>query len=298
MKRAINSFLESIRTEKNFSDHTLDAYSRDLREFFMFLFEQKGNTEPTLDDITRKSINNYLYMLSGKDLAPTTLERKLSSIKSFSRYLQQENLRETNPAVEVTYQKKTKHIPAFLSPEEVENALCGGNDGTVKSLRDLAILETFYSTGMRLSELWGLDMDDANFKSGIITVLGKGDKQRIIPIGKMALNAINEYLSHRSELLKKGDYEKALFLNRFGMRLGRRSIQKIVRHNLELISRKKHLSPHIFRHSFATHMLDRGAELRAIQEMLGHSSISTTQKYTHITTERLKKAYGQAHPRA
>lgn len=298
MKMAIDSFLENLRTEKNYSDHTLDAYNRDLKSFRAFLVEHTGKTEPTLDDISRKSIGSYLYMLSGKDLARATIERKFASIRSFSRYLQQANLRETNPAVEVTYQKKTKHVPVFLSLEEVESALCADNDGTVKSLRDLAILETFYSTGMRLSELWGLDMDDLNFKSRIVTVLGKGGKQRIIPIGKMAINTIKEYLSHRSELLKKDGYEKALFLNRFGRRLSRRSIQKIVRENLELISRKKHLSPHIFRHSFATHMLDRGAELRAIQEMLGHSSLSTTQKYTHITTERLKKAYTQAHPRA
>lgn len=298
MKKAINWYLNSLKAQRNASPNTIKAYRGDLADFWNYLKKASGANDPSLKRMTRRLVRSYLYMLSEKGLSKRTVERKLAALRSFCRYLCRENLLENNPAGEVTFPKRERKIPDFLSREELEKVMESFQDLRELTLRDRAIIETFYSTGIRLSELWGLDVNDVNIYDGTIKVWGKGGKQRVIPIGKPALSAIRDYLTRREENLPSGACDSALFLNKHEKRLGRRSIQYIVRRNLMKISEKEHLSPHILRHSFATHLLDSGAELRAVQEMLGHSSLSTTQIYAHVTTRRLKKAYKLAHPRA
>ncbi len=296
----LNDFLKYIDVQKNYSEHTLEAYRRDLSQFLNYLNNISGEENAGNGAFTRSNIREYLYVLSNTGLARKSIARKLASIKSFGKYLTMEGIIEKNPAGEVKTPKIEHKEPVFLSTDEIELSMDAPVDENMISRRNHAILELFYSTGIRLSELYGLDVDSLDFHNEVLRVMGKRRKERIVPFGRKAKKAVEDYLPWRKDCLiervKSG--EKALFISIRGGRLTRRSIQMTVSGQLKKISEKEHLSPHVLRHSFATHILDRGADLRAVQELLGHTSLSTTQIYTHVTMDRLTKVYRQAHPRA
>ena len=300
MVRYLSNFLRFLAVQKNYSEHTIESYERDLSQFFGFIAEVSGGDEIGIGAFTRAIIRDYMYVLSSSGLAKKSIARKLASIKSFGKYLATEGALEINPAAEVKTPKVEHKEPVFLSAEEIERAMDSPVEDDLVSRRDRAVIELFYSTGIRLSELHGLDKDSLDYHNEVVRVFGKGKKERIVPFGKKAKWAVEAYLPHRRERLAECGHadENALFISSRGARLARRSIQAAVTKRLRLISEKEHLSPHVLRHSFATHMLNYGADLRAVQELLGHASLSTTQIYTHVTMERLAKVYRQAHPRA
>jgi len=300
MESLIRGFLRYLETRRNASGHTLDAYRRDLMQFLGIVAGMKGVEEPGLEMFTRATVRDFLYVLSNSGLMRKSIARKLASVKSFGKYLAKEGLIGKSPAAEVKTPKIEHREPVFLSVEEIERAMNLTDADDLVSSRNLAIIELFYSTGLRLSELYDLDADRPDYHGMVVRVAGKGGKERIVPFGRKAKQAIELYLPFRKRtLLERGcTGQAALFIGRLGTRLSRRSIQRAVSKHLRAISEKQHLSPHVLRHSFATHLLDRGADLRAVQELLGHSSLSTTQLYTHVTMERLTEAYRLAHPRA
>ncbi|MFC1692783.1 tyrosine recombinase XerC [Candidatus Latescibacterota bacterium] len=296
----LKNFLKYIGVQKNCSEHTVDAYSCDLSQFIQYLSEISDEDNVGIDTFTRDNIREYLYVLSNSGLTRKSIGRKLASIKSFGKFLTVEGKLKKNPAAEVKTPKIGRKEPVFLSLEEIEQAVKAPAGENMMVYRARAVIELFYSTGIRLSELHGIDIKNIDFYNNVVRVMGKGKKERIVPFGRLAKKAVEEYLPwRRTRLLECGhSEEQALFINKTGGRLGRRSIHSTVSRYLRMISEKEHLSPHVLRHSFATHMLDRGADLRAVQELLGHSSLSTTQVYTHVTMDRLTKVYRLAHPRA
>lgn len=304
MDNLVSRFLEHLGKMKRYSPLTIDAYSRDLGDFLAWMNREGGDGDWTVR-FTRQEIRSYLYVLSTSGLAKKSIARKLASIKSFAKYLAREGALEINPAADVKTPRIERKEPVFLSVEEAERSMAGSLPGAGESdpliaFRTLAVLELFYGSGIRLAELTGLDIDAVDFHNAVVRVLGKRNKERIVPFGRPAAQALRGYLAARSVRLSEQGRtsETALFINRNGGRLGRRQVELDVARALRSVSDKEHLSPHVLRHSFATHMLDNGADLRAVQELLGHSSLSTTQVYTHVTMERLSKAYRKAHPRA
>ena len=305
VERLISLFLESLATEKDYSDHTLRAYSKDLNAFFNFLAEsktavrgrQKSSRVVSLKRIDGIIIRGYLGFLHRQN-KKTTIARKLSAIRSFFKFLVKQGIIDQNPAELILTPKQDKTIPTYLSVDEMFRLLDSIQTDTLLGLRNRAIFETLYSSGIRVAELAGLNFSDLNFSSGVVRVLGKGNKQRIIPIGQKALKAIAAY---REQLSRQVDpvvlKEGALFLNRYNKRLTARSIARILRKLIDAIGLLTPVSPHALRHSFATHMLDSGADLRVVQELLGHKSLSTTQRYTHVSIDRLMETYDKAHPR-
>jgi tyrosine recombinase XerC len=300
LQENLDAFIRYLGLQENFSGHTMDAYSRDLIQFMEFLAAVKNSEELSIKDFTQDAVKGFMYELSSNRLSKKSIARKLSSLKSFGNYLIKENVLSQNPAGDVRTPKLDRKEPVYLSFDEIERLMSVPVEMNHNSLRDKAIIEVFYSSGARLSELWGLDLEDVDFYNGTIKVFGKRKKEKIIPIGRPSEKAIKEYLPFRKIVLeKKGKPEEnALFISSRGSRVCRKSIQNAVHRHLSMISEKEHLSPHVLRHTFATHLLDRGADLRAVQEMLGHATMNTTQIYTHVSMERLKKAYSLAHPRA
>ena len=291
-------FIAKLEHENGFSEHTLRAYHKDLLQFDNFLKVEKSSS---LETINHLLLRRFLAVLRSKNYSKTTIARKLASIRSFFKFLIREGELASYPFEMLRTPKQDKKLPHFLSINEVDVLLETPDRSTVMGLRDMAIMETLYSTGIRVSELVGLDESNIDFFAGMIKVQGKGKKERLVPIGSHAIKAINEYLDSRSKS-KKEEEEKVsrsepLFLNKFGGRLTARSVARSLNKYLKMSGVNLLTSPHTFRHSFATHLLDKGADLRSVQEMLGHSSLSTTQVYTHITTERLKNVYDKAHPR-
>ena len=300
MEKHLQEFLQYIQQQKKSSGHTVDAYGRDLAQFAGYLATVNGDGPAGLDHMTIDSIRDYLYVLANNGLSRKSIARKLAALKSFGKYLVAQNILERSPAADVRTPKVEKVEPVFLSGKEIERLISPPAGDDMLSHRNRAILELFYSTGMRLSELPALNLDSVNFFEGVVKVFGKGEKERILPVGKKAAGALKQYFPFRDTvLMEKGRIgQPALFISRMGNRLGKRMIQLAVTRHLRAISEKEHLSPHVLRHTFATHMLDNGADLRAVQELLGHASLDTTQIYTHVSMERLIKAYRQAHPRA
>jgi len=292
MDKFIQGYLSFLETEKNASPHTVKNYRIDLREFAQALQKKMPG------EVTYLEIRAFLAVLKEKDYSKSTISRKLACIRSFFKYLVRENILKTNPAAGIATPKRDKRLPQFLDPQEVTHLLEAPATGNWEGKRDRAILELFYSSGLRVSELVGLNHDDVDFFSELVRVRGKGKKERIVPVGSMALKAIQTYAEHRPPKEKDPAQKKALYLNRSGGRLTDRSVRRMILKYARRIALKKGVSPHILRHSFATHMLDRGADLRSVQELLGHENLSTTQIYTHVTTKRLKEAYDAAHPRA
>lgn len=301
----IERYLLHLGREKNFSKHTIKAYRNDLGQFYRFLREQLGREEVALQDIDWLAIRHFLGALRREGFSKKSMARKLTSIRSFLKFLCREGLMETNPASHITSPKLGKRLPSLLNQDQMSRVMDLPDTRTILGLRDLAILELLYSTGIRLGELVGLNLQSFEQGGEVIRVTGKGGKQRIVPVGRKAVQALKAYLERRDELLGKAvrpgevkGKEEALFLNYRGERLSPRGVQRVVEKYLRRVSEAQKVSPHVLRHTFATHLLDAGADLRAVKELLGHTSLSSTQIYTHVTTERLKKAYEQAHPRA
>jgi len=290
MQRFIRKFLNYLEIEKNYSSYTLLSYRKDLNDFDDF----SENCHP--EDITYLDLRKFLARLKEKNYSKRTIARKLASLRSFFKFLCREGFLKLNPASTLLTPKLDRKLPLFLTESEVSHLIESISADDVWGRRDKAILETLYSTGMRVGEMVGLNAEDIDFLGCVTKVAGKGKKERMLPIGEKALSSIRRYL----EIFPKKQKEKsrALFKNRRLTRLSDRSIRRIVEKYIKLAGRQKGISPHTFRHSFATHLLDRGADLRSVQELLGHKNLSTTQIYTHVTTQRLKEAYEKAHPRA
>jgi tyrosine recombinase XerC len=286
MDRLIERFVRYLEIEKNYSSHTVLNYRLDLDDFIKFLGESPIETVDYL--LLRK----YLAILKEKKLGSRSMSRHLSALRSFFKFLTREGFLKTNPILSVSSPKLDKHLPQFLTEEEVFRLIESSQPKDEMGMRDRAILETFYSTGMRISELVGLSQEDLDFIGGIVKLKGKGKKERIAPIGEKAISSLREYLEKRKK------QTSAVFLNKRGTRITDRGVRNIVGKYLKASGMKKGVSPHTLRHSFATHLLNRGADLRTVQELLGHANLSTTQIYTHLTTEKLKSVYDKSHPRA
>ncbi len=290
MQRYIDKFMNYMKVEKNASAHTITNYAVDLEVFKNFL----GDKE--LETVDHLALRRFLAELRAKNYAKRTVARKLASLRSFFRFMFREGHIKKNPITAVLTPKLDKKLPVFLDSAKIDRLLSAPNEKDAAGLRDRALLETLYSTGIRVSELVGLDLDDIDFISGVVKVFGKGSKERIVPIGEPALKAIRKYADKRAgEKVKDKD---AVFLNHSGARLTDRSVRRVLDKHIKTCSIVEKISPHSLRHSFATHLLDRGADLRSVQELLGHMNLSTTQIYTHVTMERLKSVYDKAHPRA
>lgn len=306
MEIYLDKFITHLRVERNFSPHTLVGYEGDLKSFINFLKRDKIDS---LNKIDRLQVRKFLAHLAGKNFEKSTIARKLSSIRSFFGYLTREKIIAQNPTIHIPTPKRMKRVPSFLDLHEVKLLLALPNRRTLLGLRDRAILEVLYGSGLRVSELVNLNVSDVDFLGGMIKVKGKRSKERLVPIGETGLNSIQGYLKMRqvpgsSAFFKNRNFrnlsysKEPLFLNFQGSRLNAQSINRLVHKYIKLASIKKGVSPHTLRHTFATHLLDAGCDLRAVQEMLGHVSLSTTQIYTHVTTERLKRIYKKYHPRA
>jgi len=286
-----------LRLERNASEHTQTAYAADLESFRRFVVDESGSRPVRLNRVTHTMIRAFMAREQLAGAGKSTLARKVSSLRSFYRYLQREGAVDTNPARLVSLPKRDKHLPAYLEPREVEALLAAPDLDTPSGLRDRVILEVLYSTGIRVSALVGINLGDLDLLGEVVRVREKRKKERLCPLGSYALEALREYLSLR-RAGTAGESVQPLFVNRYGKRLSVRWVQMMIaRYALQAGITKK-VTPHCLRHSFATHLLDAGADLRSVQELLGHSSLSTTQVYTHVSKSRLKKVYDSAHPRA
>ena len=275
------------------------AYGQDLQEFLDFLSGQKQSRSVQIVDADRLAVRYFLSSCMQHKVSRATVRRKVASLRSFFRYLISKEVVSSNPAVGVDIPKIGKKLPSIFAEEDLAILLTEPVEPTYRGLRDRAIMELFYGTGIRLAELIGMNVDSVKWEEGVIHVLGKGRKGRIIPLGDKTSAAIKRYLPVRHSRLQELHRDtEALFLSRDGKRIPRRTVQRIVERTLQRVSQSSSLSPHLLRHSFATHMLDHGADLRAVKELLGHQDISTTQIYTHVSVERLRTIYQQAHPRA
>jgi len=292
MDKHTKEFLTFLESEKNASSHTIKNYLIDLREFSFCSKKKK------VQDISHLDIRAFLAYLRNKSYSKSSISRKLACLRSFFKFLARENVLNSNPASAIATPKREKRLPFFLDADEILHLLDAPNRGTWEEKRDKAMLETLYSSGLRVSELVGLNHEDVDFFSGLVRVRGKGKKERIVPIGQVAMQWIQEYLQAKAPKNGEAGFKKALYINRFGGRLTDRSVRRMVLKYVRRVGINKEVSPHTLRHSFATHMLDRGADLRSVQELLGHENLSTTQIYTHVSTRRLKEAYDAAHPRA
>jgi len=305
MKAFIDKFIDHLRIERNASVHTLRSYAADLEQFRNFLiskelFIDEKNGDVSVGKIDRLAIRAYLSHLF-RECKKSSLARKIAAQRSFFRYLVAEGILPQNPAEMVATPKQDKPLPTFLPGDEVFALMGAPDHSTVWGARDRAILEVLYSCGIRVSELVGLSDGDADYFLGILKVFGKGGKERIVPIGEKAVKALQQYLPLRDGVLAHWNLrgpKSPFFINPRGGRLTSRSVARILQKHILRCGLLRKISPHALRHSFATHLLDAGADLRSIQEMLGHVSLSTTQRYTHISVDKLMETYDRAHPRA
>lgn len=301
MEELFKKYEEYLRHEQDASNHTTKNYMADLHQFHDYAKKAYpqivSQGRAGLEKIDANVIRGYLSTLFGKN-NPASIARKLASLRSFFKYWIREGAMSSNPAKDVATPKVPKRLPKFLTVDEVGILLGGPISGDVLSLRDKAMMEVMYAAGLRVSELVGLDIDNINLAEGMLKVLGKGRKERMVPIGSKAQTAIVNYFAHREELIEKGRPVKAVFLNRQGDRITPRSVERMIQKYLHSSGIQKEVTPHVLRHSFATHMLNSGADLRGIQELLGHSSLSTTQKYTHVSVDKLMDVYEKTHPKA
>jgi integrase/recombinase XerC len=294
-----NDFLQHIQREKNFSENTVLSYKSALLSFGEFL-KGKSMEGDFANHLSRPFFRDFLVYLHRRGLKESSLAHRVFVLRSFFKYLLKRKRITSDPGAFLQTPKRGKSLPSFLTIPEMEDLLALPCRDDIMGLRDAAVLELFYSTGMRLSELSGLKLSSIDFRGEIIRVMGKGKKERIIPVGVEALEALRSYLEKRRLVFKElpeADGE-AVFLNRFGKRITSRSMRRMVKKHAQKVSEEKRTSPHTLRHTFATHLLNEGANLMTVKELLGHESLSTTQIYTHVTTEMLKKIYKKAHPRA
>ncbi|MEX0649173.1 MAG: tyrosine recombinase XerC [Balneolaceae bacterium] len=303
MKELTEKYFRYLKIERNSSEHTLISYKTDLTQFLSFAASHLGKNPEEVDisSIDRLLIRLWLGELTQNGMARSTIARKVASIRSFFKYCFKRGAVSVNPAHLLIIPKTEKKLPKTIQPEEIRRMMELANGEDPHQKQNKAILELFYSTGMRLSELVQLNISDLDFLKKQVMVTGKGNKQRVIPLGKPAIDACQAHLNTRTELYNARtdkDAHEALFLAPGGQRIYARKIQEMVKKVLLQTSEVAQKSPHVLRHSFATHMLDAGADIRIIKEFLGHASLSATQVYTHTSVERLKKIYNQAHPRA
>ncbi len=322
----IQNFLDYLVDERHFSPYTSRCYGLDLRQFSEFLIEDLGidfnmdsetsalaasesgggGGEGTLTAVILKSdverVRSFLAWMSERDYSSATMARKIATLRSFHKWLEKRGLIESNPMLVIRTPKQSKRLPKAITVEQVEQLLSAPNDQTLLGARDRAILETLYSTGIRVSEVVGIDRGSLDDSSEAILIRGKGRRERMVPLGSHALAAIRHYVAmHNGELAAAGlsaDDDAPLFVNKHGGRLSSRSVRRKVTKYLEQVGLDPEISPHTIRHSFATHLLDNGADLRSVQELLGHQSLSSTQVYTHVSARRSRGAYDKAHPRA
>jgi integrase/recombinase XerC len=304
-KEEVEDFLLHLEKERDVSPHTLKAYRRDLSELLEFFGNYYGEKEWSWQGVDRLALRGFLAHLNRRKLGKRSIARALSAVRSFYGWLNRNEIVDSNPARSVSSPKLDKYLPGYLDRAQIDllfqSAALHAQDGKFTDVRNNAILELFYSTGIRLSELRGINRSDIDLLSQQVKVRGKGRKERIIPVGDHASLALRNYESKRDELLRqgvKGADRLAFFLSSRGKRISLSAIQKAVTKFLDRIDEDAGLSTHSLRHTFATHLLDAGADLRAVQELLGHASISTTQIYTHTSVERLKEVYRKSHPRA
>lgn len=292
------SFLSYLDKERNYSALTIKSYRKSLDDFVTFL---QGYDSALLDaptDIDRKTVRHFLGYLQERGLAPRTLARNLASLKSYFKFLIRNEIILASPAADILTPKFAKKLPDVLRTDQALQLMELPPDDTLAGLRDRAILELFYATGMRLAELTGISVGNVSFTRNTVRVLGKGNKERQLVFGEATSEALGRYLESRRRQGEQIEAGSPLFLGRGGKSISRRKIQLLVKHYLEQVSEGRRLSPHLLRHTMATHLVDRGAELNAVKDMLGHASLSTTQIYTHVSKERIIKVYKQAHPHA
>jgi integrase/recombinase XerC len=295
MQEIFNRYINHLQAERNASAYTIRNYKADLLDFFYFLKEKKV---ATLDEVNRHVLRDYLAHLVGRGIVKASIARKLSAIRSFYRYLVREKIIEANPIKSVSSPKLDKRLPSFLTLDEVKRLLEAPDLSTPQGLRDRALLELLYASGLRVSELTGLELGQINLGSNEIRVWGKGSKERVVLMGLPAAEALRNYFEQGRPKLLTAKRSNAVFLTRYGQRLPERSVQKILEKYSSLAGLKKRVHPHMLRHTFATHLLDGGADLRVVQELLGHARLSSTQIYTHVTKKQAKKVYLAAHPLA
>ena len=291
----VDQFINYLAVERGLAQNTLESYGRDLRQFTKYL--QTGHMD-LLQDSSRTTILTYLNSLQSRGRAMSTISRNLAAIKSFYQYMVRERYLEKDPAATMESPKLAKKLPRILTIGEVEQLLKQPNGLLPTGLRDKAMLELLYATGIRVSELISLNISDANLELGYIKCYGKGAKERIVPLGSIAARCVQEYLSKGRGKMVRSYEEPALFVNHHGNQLTRQGFWKIIKKYALEANVPKEITPHTLRHSFATHLLENGADLRSVQEMLGHADISTTQIYTHVTNKHLKEVYDRTHPRA
>jgi integrase/recombinase XerC len=301
MGSIIEDFQRYLEVEKNVSAHTCIAYLADIHEFKSFLLDNNFiNNQDEIINAEPETIREYLSCLYRRKVKKVTVNRKVSSLRAFYKYVLRTGKISHNPAEMIQTLKTEKHMPAFLSVDEMFELLKTRDDHSVLSLRNRAMLEVFYSSGLRLGELAGLNLNDLDFNQKLVKVRGKGRKERIVPVGEPALTAVGVYLEKVLQIRKDADadvFNKPLFVNARGKRITARSIARIVNEVTGKSGIGRKISPHALRHSFATHLLNAGADLRSIQELLGHESLSTTQKYTAVNINRMMEVYDKAHPR-
>ena len=309
MREQLRPFLDHLRLNRNLSRHTVRAYGSDLSQFLAFAAAHLGR-EPRVGDLGHRLVRDFLADTYERRQASSSSARKLAAVRTFARHLRREGLLEDDPGTLLSPPKVERRMPAHMAVDEVTALLAAPDAGTPLGLRDRAILELFYASGLRLSELVGLDLEDVNLSGRMVRVLGKGGKERIVPFNPAAAAAIREYLparrgivsrAHRGATPDGGPAPRTsdpLFVNYRGGRLSSRSVGRMVRRCVTRVGAQRGISPHALRHSFATHLLERGADLRAIQELLGHARITTTQRYTHVSAAQITELYRRTHPRA
>jgi len=294
MSRLVEEFLNYLLIERGLAQNTIAAYKKDLTSFLEFL----KKLDISLDAVEQGHFRAYLLFLKKKKRAASTISRNIAALKTFFKFLQQERYITENIASDLESPKKDKKLPKVLSIKEVDKLLAQPKTNSAIGSRDKAMLEVLYATGMRVSELLNLGINNLNLEMGYIRCLGKGSKERIIPIGSQAVASLNIYLSWGRNKLLKNLEEQAVFLNQHGRKMTRQGFWKIIKKYAKDADINNEITPPILRHSFATHLLENGADLRAVQEMLGHADISTTQIYTHLTQSRINQVFKQTHPRA
>ena len=297
-KQYLEDFKSYLLVEKNFSKHTLKAYYSDILGYLIWLCEMPCT------EVNFSKVREYLHFIQKFDYKKTTIARKIASIRTFYKFLYRERLVESNPALNLNTPKRPKSLPKFLTTEEMEKILNGIKIDTPAGFRNRAILELLWASGMRVSELSGLNFGSLNLENNEITVFGKGSKERIVLVSDRAKTYLQRYLDSARSLVSKGfrlepiTESTPVFINNTGYRLQDKTIRNVINDVVNSIELPKKVTPHMFRHSFATRLIENGADLRVVQELLGHASISNTQIYTHVSTQRLKQVYNEAHPRA
>lgn len=301
MQQQIHTFLRYLERERNYSPRTIASYEDDLRQFSAFLTRHCAGGSVDLTAVDHMTIRLFLGDLLEQRFAKRSIARKLACLRSFFRYLQRAHRVPVNPTVMVASPKLDRRLPHFLEEDAVRRLMEQPDRSAPEGIRDAAILEVLYGTGIRLSELLDLRVEDVDFQNGTLKVTGKGSKQRIVPCGAQARAALKAYLAVRGALVKRarrGEVRDSCFLTVRGKRMNPKGVNILVNRYIGRVSELEKKSPHVLRHTFATHLLNRGADLQAVKELLGHESLSTTQIYTHVSMDRLKKVYAQAHPKA